>query len=332
MKKAHLGRLIFCLVVLVLLLADITMYKQIKSYYPDAWQKTPAITLPKDEPDARQNGITKALQKLKLNSKYAMVIDLQDNRTLYEKNSDQKLYPASLTKVMTAITALDNAQDLNQKVTIHVKDLQGLIKANASVAGLQVGDQLRMEDLLYALILPSGADGANALANHLNGSTKNFVADMNEKAQAMGMTHTHFTNTTGLHDKQHYTTLQDLKKMMTHAWKNPAFRKVITTLRYTIPDVKSHPKGLKLHSTLLLYGGKPSFPGGTIIGGKSGYTPEAGCCLISIAKLSDGRLYMVITAQASGSPVDDHKHMDDAKTIYKQIAHIQKDGTQAKQK
>ena len=222
-------------------------------------------------------------------------------------------------------------ENLHKKITITEQDIEGLAEANASVVGLEAGEQVTLEDLLYALILPSGADGANALANHLNGSISKFVKDMNEKANGMGMLHTHFTNTTGLHDKQHYTTLQDMKKMMDHAWKNPAFRKVMTTLRYTIPATKQHPNGLKLRSTLLFYDKDLKFPGGEIIGGKSGFTPEAGYCLISVARMKDGHQYMVISAKAEkiektlveeGGSTTEYGNVMDAKAVYTAIADV----------
>lgn len=321
---------------LLLLFLDTAMYIQIKSYYPDLWKKEEEVE-PVRAPalDESQQRISQALSSLKLNSRYLMVIDLADQQVLYEKNSDKKLYPASLTKVLSAIVALDNAADLQQKVTITKKDIEGLEEAHASVAGLEVGDTLTIEDLLYALILPSGADGANALGNHLNGSVSDFVEDMNQKAVAMGMVNTHFQNATGLHDKQHYTTLQDIKKMMDHAWKNPTFRKVLTTLQYTIPSNKQHPKGLKLESTLLHYSEDLSFDGGKIIGGKSGFTPEAGYCLISVAEMDDGKQYMVISAKAqelsstkkNGEITKRYGSMTDAKSIYSTIASTRKQET-----
>lgn len=318
---------------LVLLFLDIAMYIQIKEYYPDFMQQEETSeSVAGQGLDASQQKIKKKLEHISLNSRYAMVIDLEDQQVLYEKNSDQKLFPASLTKVLTAVVALDTMDDLHKKITITSKDIEGLAEANASVAGLKAGEQVTMEDLLYALILPSGADGANALANHLNGSVANFVKDMNSKAAGMGMTHTKFKNTTGLHDKQHYTTLQDMKKMMDHAWKNPAFRKVMTTLRYTIPATKQHPNGLKLESTLLFYDDDLKFSGGEIIGGKSGFTPEAGYCLISVAKMKDGHQYMVISAKAEkteltitkeGSSLDaEYGNITDAKTLYTAIAGV----------
>ena len=156
------------------------MYIQIKEYYPDFMKQEEASTPVTGQGlDANQQNIKKRLESMTLNSRYAMVIDLQDQQVLYEKNSDERLFPASLTKVLTAIVALDNMENLHKKITITEQDIEGLAEANASVAGLEAGEQVTLEDLLYALILPSGADGANALANHLNGSISKFVKDMN---------------------------------------------------------------------------------------------------------------------------------------------------------
>lgn len=122
--------------------------------------------------------------------------------------------------------------------------------------------------------------------------------------------------------------------MMDHAWKNPAFRKVMTTLRYSLPATKQHPKGLKLNSTLLFYDNDLKFDGGSIIGGKSGYTPEAGYCLISVAEMKDGHSYMMISAKADktdfsiveeGSSTDaEYGNIQDAKTVYAAIAEVKK--------
>lgn len=305
---------------LLVLLIDITLYVNIKKANTDDQKNNQIVVNDTSSLNKQQQKIQSALKGIDLNSEYGLLVDLQDGKTLYEKNSDQRIYPASLTKVLTAITALDKTHNLNAKITITNADLKGLVEEDASVAGLGAGDVVTYEQLLYALILPSGADAANALANHLDGDTKAFVADMNTKAKAMGMMHSHFMNTTGLHDKNHYTTLQDMKRMMLYAWKNPTFRKVLTTTKYTIANLQSHPDGLKLTSTLLTYTGDLTFEGGQIIGGKSGYTPEAGSCLISIAKLNNGHFYMFLSGKAPGQPGLEHYHFDDALAVYTQVA------------
>lgn len=328
LKKKYKHRLYLAFIVF-LLIGDIGFYIMGK-FFPNTLNKGDT-TLPQKETSilTQQQSIKDHVKDISINSKYAILIDLEDNTPLYEKNITKKIYPASITKVMSAVVALDHISDLTTKVTVEEKDLEGLVEANASVAGLEAGDNVTYEDLLYALVLPSGADAANVIANHLFGSMDAFVAEMNVKAKAYGMTQTHFVNATGLHDDQHYTTIQDLERMMKHAWKNTAFQQILTTTKYEIPSLH-----LKLKSTLLLYGTSSdflestlqpetlSFRGGEIIGGKSGYTLEAECCLVSVAKLDNDHLYMFISAKASGEPMEDHNHVNDAIHIYEEVAKI----------
>lgn len=305
---------ILLVIAILLFIFDIGFFIMGK-YYPNTLNKG-ITTLPKQDQAVleTQANIKENLKDIKIESQYAMMLDLEDFTVLYEKNINDKIYPASLTKVMSAIVALDHIDDLNKTVTVEKNDLKGLVEANASVAGLKENDTVTYEDLLYALVLPSGADAANVLANHLFGSMDAFVAEMNNKAKSYGMTSTHFINATGLHDDDHYTTITDLKQMMKYAWRNTAFQKILTTQKYKISNIN-----LSFESTLVLYGDSLSFQGGEIIGGKSGFTYEAECCLISVAKLDNGHQYMLITANAPGSPIEDHKHIDDAKQLYSNI-------------
>lgn len=324
-------RYIIYALIILLLAADIGFFIMGK-FFPNILNKG-NTQLPQQEEIIikTQNAIKAQLKDFSINSGYAILLDLEDFTPLYEKNIDKKIYPASLTKVMSAVVALDHINDLSKTVTVEEKDLEGLLEANASVAGLQAGDTLTYEDLLYALVLPSGADAANVLANHLFGSMDNYVAEMNNKAKAYGMTSTHFVNSTGLHEDDHYTTIKDLEMMMKHAWINTAFQKILTTTQYEIPSLD-----LKMKSTLLSYGSSIviqskdnesksttkslPFEGGEIIGGKSGYTLEAECCLISVAKMENGHYYMLITAKATGEPISDHHHINDAINMYECIA------------
>ncbi|MEG0330120.1 MAG: D-alanyl-D-alanine carboxypeptidase [Longicatena sp.] len=321
-KHLHKKRLVFIILICLFLCIDIALFFGIKQYFPNAFKNE--VTPPPSNINIQaQSQRKESLKSIDLNSQYALLIDLEDQSILYEKAATSKIYPASLTKVLTCIVALDFISDINETNTVTQQDLEGLYEANASVAGFEVGDTLTYEQALFALLLPSGADAANFLANHLAQSNDNFIKEMNKKAVSLGMRHTHFTNTTGLHNENHYTTLEDMKKMMDHAWKNPAFVRIITTLKYHIPPIASHPNGIDLTSTLLSYAGDLSYSKGDIIGGKSGYTLEAGCCLISIGQNDDGHLYMFISAKASGEPSIDYNHMKDAKKIYEHVATLQ---------
>ena len=141
-----------------------------------------------------------------ISATFAIVIDRDTNQILAEKDADTKMYPASMTKMMTAIIAIENLTDLNQQITITQDMIAGLIEQNASLAGFKVGDTPTVQDILYGIALPSGADATNAAAFTISGSIEAYVDLMNEKAQAIGMTNTHFVNTTGLHDENHYST------------------------------------------------------------------------------------------------------------------------------
>lgn len=129
---------------------------------------------------------------------------------LMQKNSEEKIYPASLTKMMTAIVAIENLPDLKVKIKLTNSTFQGLYKADASMAGFQPGEQVRAIDLLYGVMLPSGAECCIGLADQIAGSEQNFVKIMNQKAADLGMKNTHFENATGLHNVNHYTTVKDL--------------------------------------------------------------------------------------------------------------------------
>ena len=167
-----------------------------------------------------------------INSKYALIYDKTDNKILFEKNSNEKTYIASLTKIATTITAIENIDNLNEEVVI-TNDILNTVSPIASIAGLKVGDKLTYKDLLYASMLPSGADATNSLAILSSGSIDNFVNKMNELANKINLNDTHFVNVTGLDIDNHYSTANDLGKLLSYALDNEIFREVFTTKDYT---------------------------------------------------------------------------------------------------
>lgn len=253
-----------------------------------------------------------------LHSEYMLVVDMQTGQEMYKKRAEDKIYPASMTKVMTCLVALMKYPDLDANVTVTGENVAGLQEANASIAGFIIGEEITIRDALYGLILPSGADAANVLSDNIDGGREAFIEDMNTLADNLNMDHTKFTNTTGLHEDEHYSSLNDLKKLMNFAWKFKAFRDIFSTPTYTTTPNNIHGEGLTVQSTRLLFG-DAELGDGVIIGTKTGYTLEAGCCMISIAQI-EGDSYMVISAYADGDPLNDHFHMEDAKAIYNQIA------------
>ena len=159
---------------------------------------------------------------LELSSKEYLLYDLDKNMVLYEKDSDKIVSIASLTKIMTTIVAIENIDDFNETVYI-TYDMLKDVPWDSSVAGLSIGDEVTYLDLLYASILPSGADATNSLAISLTGSIDNFVDMMNDKAQELNLFDTHFSNTTGYDIDNHYSTANDILKLLVYSLSKSIF-------------------------------------------------------------------------------------------------------------
>ena len=166
-------------------------------------------------------------------STYVLLADIDNGQVLISENGEERMYPASLTKVLSALVSADALQDPDETVLITPEMWAGLLEADASVAGFQPGETPTVTDLLYGLLLPSGADAANALAFRVSGSVPAFVEAMNAKAAEIGMTGSHFTNPTGLHDPDHYSTPADLALLMNRALQNELLRNILNTRSYT---------------------------------------------------------------------------------------------------
>ena len=223
-----------------------------------------------------------------------------------------------MTKIMTAVVGLENLSDQNETITIDRDTYDRLYTEGASLAGFGAGDEVKAIDILYGVMLPSGAECCVGLAQHLFGSEENFVAKMNEKAAELGMDSTHFVTCTGLHDENHYTTVRDLTKLLSYALQNDTFRQIYCTSEYTTSATASAPEGLHFLSTMFKKMDSPEVNGGEIEGGKTGYTGEAGQCLASLAKVDDVE-YILVTAGAPGGPSTEPYHIEDAKAVYNRI-------------
>lgn len=242
-------------------------------------------------------------------SKNILLYNLDENTVLYEKSANEQIAIASLTKLMTAVVAIEHVSSLDEKVKLTYKDFEGLVEANASIAGFRIGQNPTYRDLLYGLLLPSGADAALALARNVAESRERFVEMMNEKAKELGLVNTHFVNETGLDAKGHYSTLKEVAILFKYALKNEELSKIIKSDSYTMSDrsftvQSSTSKNIKRYGLSMDY----------LLGGKTGTTSDAGLCLASIAS-KNGTNYMLITARA---PYDKKApyHFYDAKTIY----------------
>lgn len=229
-----------------------------------------------------------ALDDPTLYSKNYCLYDLTDDKMIYEKNIKERTNIASLTKIMTTITAIEKINNLDDYVTI-TSEMLSNIKYDASLAGLKIGDKLTYKDLLYASILPSGADATQALAYSLSGSINNFVNDMNTLAKKIGMENSNFVNVTGLDIDNHYSTVNDLLKMLQYALKNETFKTIYTTKSYTLSN------GLVVDATVKKYNNLMKLDVSRIIGSKTGYTNKAGLCISSIFESNNHEFIFIST-------------------------------------
>lgn len=253
-----------------------------------------------------------------LNSPYAILMDASTGEVLAEQNADTQMYPASMTKILTAVTAMESVNSLDEILTMPYEIYATLYEEGASMAGFEAGEQASVRQLLYGVILPSGAECCIALADLIDGSESAFVQRMNEKAQALGMSSTHFVTCTGLHDVQHYSTVRDIAVLLQYALQSSDFREIFTAHSYSVAPTAQHPEGFTFYSTMFQSLGDASVTGGEILGGKTGYTEEAGLCLSSLAQVN-GREYILVTAGAPGSHDTEPLHTIDAKAVYNRI-------------
>ena len=229
-----------------------------------------------------------ALDDPTLYSKNYCLYDLTDDKMIYEKNIQERTNIASLTKIMTTITAIEKINNLDDYVTI-TSEMLSNIKYDASLAGLKIGDKLTYKDLLYASILPSGADATQALAYSLSGSINNFVNDMNTLAKKIGMENSNFVNVTGLDIDNHYSTVNDLLKMLQYSLKNETFKTIYTTKSYTLSN------GLVVDATVKKYNNLMKLDISRITGSKTGYTNKAGLCISSIFESNNHEFIFIST-------------------------------------
>ncbi len=253
---------------------------------------------------------------LLLESSHAVLFDPATGEVLYAKGAKERVYPASLTKVMTVLVALEGILNLDEPLTLSYEDYVGLYEQNASMAGFAMGETVTARDLLYAALLPSGAEAARALARAGSGSVEEAIFRMNQKATELGMADTHFANVTGLHEEEHYTTVSDFALLWQAAIQNDALIEAAGALRYTATATEQHPAGLSLVSTLVPRLGQldreSPLP---IIGGKTGYTEEAGLCLVSLAR-QGGVSRALVTVGAPGDGQSLPYHLLDAYNLY----------------
>ena len=248
-------------------------------------------------------------------SESGIVVRLEDGKVMTQFGQDERIFPASLTKIMTCIIALEQIEDLEEIVVISPERYNELYVQEASMAGFFPGEEARVIDLLYGSILPSGGECSAALAEHAAGSEEKFVELMNEKAEQLGMKETHYVNATGLHDDRQYSTVKDISLLLQYALGNDIFREIFCTKAYAVLPTPKHLDGVVFQSSMFSLRDDWTLEEGEIKGGKTGYTDQAGLCLATMA-LVRGDEYIAVTAKADGDHSTEPYHVYDAFTLY----------------
>ena len=244
-------------------------------------------------------------------SKSYVIMRFEDGEILSFKEKDAQIYPASMTKMMTAILAIENYEDIEDIIEVPYSIFPTLYAQDASRAGFEPGERVPYRDILYGMLLPSGCECCETAAYLTAGSDETFVEWMNEKAASLGMEHTHFANATGLHDSNHYTTVYDLALLLRYCLQNETFYEVFTTSSYRTTPSNIHPEGMILRSTMReelsdIFTGDVE-----ILGGKTGFT--------SLGEV-DGERYIVVNAGAPGDHGTEPYHILDAIALYQSLA------------
>ena len=239
-----------------------------------------------------------AVLDLQLYSENAILIDRETGTVLAEKNPDAKIYPASMTKVMTALVACEQMPDWDATFSMTQEIIDPFYLADATLAGFVHGEQVSMMDLIYGAILPSGAEATEALARVVAGSEEAFTERMNEKAKELGLTQTHFVDASGLHNEEHYTTVREMAVIMEAAMQNERCREALGAAYHCSAATEQNPNGVEMYNKFLLRI-RPQCPEGIeIAAAKTGYTAQAMNCCASAGVGQSGREVICVTAHA----------------------------------
>ncbi|MBQ3100316.1 MAG: D-alanyl-D-alanine carboxypeptidase [Clostridia bacterium] len=247
-----------------------------------------------------------------ITSKYAVMVARSDGRIIASREADTVIYPASLTKIMSLVVAVEQTESLDETIVFTNDMISPFYEQNASLAGFKEGEEVTLKDLLYGMILVSGADATEGVVRICTDNEASFVGLMNQKAAALGLKDTHFVNAVGLHDKDHYSTCNEMAVILDYALNNETCREILSTYKYTTAATEQNPDGIELTSNIQsrMEGGESGVA--RIHGGKTGYTESAGNCLASFASsYSDGEEYIIVTCLGGDvyAPIFDHINM-----------------------
>lgn len=229
----------------------------------------------------------------------ALMYEINSDTLLYGFNIDQKMYPASVTKVMTCLIAIENG-NMDDVVTVSQSVVDGR-DPDGSNADLVLGEELTLRELIYCLMVSSANDAAQLISEHIAGSEEAFVEMMNQKAQELGCTGTHFANPHGLHDENHYTTARDLARIMLAALEHELFQEVYSTPVYVVPATNKSDERRLLSTNYMIEKSKVDhYYDSRVVGGKTGFTTPAGRCLAAVSKSGDLTLLTVVLGGSTG--------------------------------
>lgn len=260
-----------------------------------------------------------------LTSKAVYLENLDTGLVLYEKNADQQMYPASLTKIMTAILVLENVKDLDQETAAYPMWIQDMLYGtNASLGGLIVGERLTIRQLLTSALVQSGNESAMILAGYVGSGgmadfmprdITSFVEMMNDKAKALGCMGTHFTNPTGLHSDNHYSTARDMAIMAKYAMQNPVFASLVKNYAVQLGQTNKHSDLWQYSTNKMLLTSSPYYYA-PVVGIKTGSTDEAGRCVISQAE-DNGYRYFCVVMGAPSTAAEPFPNFIETRQLYR---------------
>lgn len=257
--------------------------------------------------------------------RYGILIDVGSGRVIGEKDGYKKIYPASMTKVLTVLVAYEKCDDLDDTFEITTEITDKMYTINATVAGFSCGEKVTVKDLIYGAVLPSGGDATMALAIYTAGSEEKFADLMNEKCAEIGALNTHFVTSSGLHENNHYTTCYDMALIMNEAMKYEDLREVFIADEYVTSKTPEHPEGIKLSNTLYerIEGSEEFDEKIEIIAGKPGYTDEAHNTLVTVAQVKGKDNYYIFVCADS---FDKWTCVYDTLHVYRKYLGVEFDG------
>lgn len=231
-------------------------------------------------------------------SSHVIFVDVENGTILAGRNEKERMVPASMTKVLTLLVAVENIDDLDEKYTVTAEAAEYALIHDCSGAGFEKEETVTIRDLLYGTILPSGADAALSLAVRVSGSQEAFVERMNGKLEELGLSGSaHFTNCVGIYEENHYCTAYDMAVIMNAAVENDICREVLSAHTYTTSKTEQHPDGILL-SNWFLRRIEDKDTGGEVLCGKTGYVDQSGSCAVSYGTGKNGGSYICVTADA----------------------------------